>query len=123
MHGRHLHCMVAMIAPHKKVSNSTQNLLASQICDVKVNDNKPHVFVRLSEHEKKGQRMATRLISVDEVCEQLGVSRAYAYKVIRNLNDELVVKGKVSAEYFERKYFGAAKENHKEQGEENHDVG
>lgn len=73
--------------------------------------------------------MSTRLISVDEVCEQLGVSRAYAYKVIRNLNDELarqgclVVKSNVSAEYFERKYFGAAKENHKEQGEESHDVG
>lgn len=89
MHGRHLHYMVDMIAPHKKVSNSTQNLLTSQICDVKVNDSKPHVFVRSSEHEKKGQRMATRLIGVDEVCEQLGVSRAYAYKVIRNLNDEL----------------------------------
>lgn len=37
--------------------------------------------------------MATRLIGVDEVCEQLGVSRAYAYKVIRHLNDELEAKG------------------------------
>lgn len=32
-------------------------------------------------------------ITVDEVAELLGVSRGYAYKVIRGLNDELEAKG------------------------------
>ncbi|CAK7017700.1 MAG: hypothetical protein PEGG_00722 [Paraeggerthella hongkongensis] len=54
---------------------------------------------------------ARRLIGANEVAEQLGMSKAYAYKVIRKLNDELqaggcmTVAGKVSAEYFERRFF------------------
>lgn len=32
-------------------------------------------------------------ITADEVAELLGVSRGYAYKVIRGLNDELKAKG------------------------------
>lgn len=32
-------------------------------------------------------------ITADEVAELLGVSRGYAYKVIRGLNDELAAKG------------------------------
>lgn len=51
--------------------------------------------------------MNAKLIGVDEVCEQLNVSWAYAYKVIRKLNAEmqgngcLVVPGKVSRSFFE----------------------
>ena len=67
----------------------------------------------------KGTEMNAKLIGVDEVCEQLNVSRAYAYKVIRRLNAEmqgngcLVVPGKVSRSFFEERFFGA----------ENHDAG
>ena len=57
--------------------------------------------------------MNAKLIGVDEVCEQLNVSRAYAYKVIRKLNAEmqgngcLVVPEKVSRSFFEERFFGA----------------
>lgn len=34
-------------------------------------------------------------LTAEEVAEILGVSKAYAYKVIRNLNDELEIKGYV----------------------------
>lgn len=37
--------------------------------------------------------METRLMSATEVAEQLGTSKAYAYKVIRRLNAELAKKG------------------------------
>lgn len=37
--------------------------------------------------------MNAKLIGVDEVCEQLNVSRAYAYKVIRKLNAEMQGNG------------------------------
>lgn len=37
--------------------------------------------------------METRLMSSTEVAEQIGTSKAYAYKVIRKLNAELAKKG------------------------------
>ena len=55
--------------------------------------------------------MGTRLMSATEVAEQLGTSKAYAYKVIRKLNAELakkgclIVQGKVSRMYFKERYF------------------
>ena len=59
--------------------------------------------------------MAVKMIGAEEVAASLNTSKGYAYKVIRKLNCGLerkgclVVKGKVSAEYFEERYFG--KEN------------
>lgn len=53
-----------------------------------------------------------KLLNVEEVAELIGVSRSYAYRVIRKLNDELVesghyvVLGKVNKTYLEQKYFG-----------------
>lgn len=55
--------------------------------------------------------METRLTSATEVAEQLGTSKAYAYKVIRKLNAELakdgrlIVQGRVSRAYFEERFF------------------
>ena len=51
-------------------------------------------------------------ITADEVAELLGVSRGYAYKVIRGLDDELKAKGyttvtgRVSRQYFEEQIYG-----------------
>lgn len=58
--------------------------------------------------------METRLTSATEVTEQLGTSKAYAYKVIRKLNAELaqkgcpIVPGKANRKYFEERYFADA---------------
>ena len=55
-----------------------------------------------------------RTYGADEVARLLGVSKAYAYKVIRRLNAELesegmlTIPGKVSAAYLESRYFGGA---------------
>jgi hypothetical protein len=55
--------------------------------------------------------MSTRLIGAKEVAGQLGISKAYAYKLIRQLNRELevtgclTIPGKVSADYFEKRFF------------------
>lgn len=49
-------------------------------------------------------------IEVKEISEILGMSEAYAYKVIRELNEELkqsgfrTVRGKVPRSYFEERY-------------------
>ena len=56
--------------------------------------------------------MSTQMIGAEEVAKALNTSNGYAYKVIRKLNEEieekgmLVVKGKVSADYFTERYFG-----------------
>lgn len=58
--------------------------------------------------------MEKRTYGAEEVARQLGVSRAYAYKVIRRLNAELeaegriTIPGKVSAAYFDERFFGDA---------------
>lgn len=56
--------------------------------------------------------MGTKMIGAEEVAKALDTSKGYAYKVIRKLNAELeekgclVVKGKVSEDYFAERYFG-----------------
>lgn len=55
--------------------------------------------------------MSTQMVGAEEVAKALNTSKG-AYKVIRKLNEEmeekgmLVVKGKVSADYFAERYFG-----------------
>lgn len=52
-------------------------------------------------------------IKVDEIAEQLGVSKSHAYKIMQQLNDELsekgfiTVSGRVSRKYFYEKVYGA----------------
>lgn len=51
-------------------------------------------------------------IHADEVAATLGVSKPYAYKVVRELNKELqekgflTISGKVSRRYFEERVYG-----------------
>lgn len=57
-------------------------------------------------------------IRVDEVAEILGVSKSYAYKIVRTLNKELkekgfiTVSGRISRSYFmERTCYNGLKQN------------
>lgn len=53
-----------------------------------------------------------KFLNASDVAEYMGVSIPKAYKIIRSLNDELVaqgylvVAGRVSRRYFERKIYG-----------------
>ena len=56
--------------------------------------------------------MANKLfMRADEVAEELGVSKTFAYKLMRELNEELskkgylTVNGRVSRKYFEEKLY------------------
>lgn len=52
-------------------------------------------------------------IRAEEVAEELDVSKPYAYKIIRQLNDELSAKGyitvagRISRQYFNERVYGA----------------
>ena len=52
------------------------------------------------------------LMSAEDVANELGVSKGHAYKVIRQLNDELeksgfiVVAGKIPRACWEKKFYG-----------------
>lgn len=58
-------------------------------------------------------------IHSDEIAEELGVSKAYAYKIVHRLNDELKAKGyvtisgRVSRKYFEEKFYGMQSDDKK----------
>jgi len=58
------------------------------------------------------ENMMKMYVTAEEVAELLGVSRGYAYKVIRGLNDELeakgfrVISGKIPSKYFQEKFYG-----------------
>lgn len=53
-------------------------------------------------------------ISAQEVAEMLGISKSKAYRIVRELNEELEAKGfitvagRVSRKFFEEKFYGAA---------------
>ena len=53
-------------------------------------------------------------ISAKEVADMLGISKSKAYRIVRELNEELEAKGfitvagKVSRKFFEEKFYGAA---------------
>jgi len=49
---------------------------------------------------------------VDEVAEELGVSKPYAYRLIRDLNEELkktgciTISGRIDRKFFYEKFYG-----------------
>ena len=52
--------------------------------------------------------------TANEVMEMLGISRGHAYKIVKQLNEELaskgfiVIAGRVSKKYFAEHYYGMA---------------
>ena len=61
--------------------------------------------------------MGNRFIRADDVAQELNVSKPYAYKLIRKLNEELKAKGfitiagRVNRQYFYERLYGAGKES------------
>ena len=61
--------------------------------------------------------MENRFIRADDVAQELNVSKPYAYKLIRRLNEELKAKGfitiagRVNRQYFYERLYGAGKES------------
>jgi hypothetical protein len=55
----------------------------------------------------------TLFVKVDDVANELGISKAHAYKLIRSMNCELKAKGyitiagRVSRKYFEERVYGS----------------
>ena len=60
--------------------------------------------------------MENRFIRADDVAQELNVSKSYAYKLIRKLNEELKAKGfitisgRINRQYFYERLYGAGKE-------------
>lgn len=62
--------------------------------------------------ERKARDKSRQMLDADDVAEALGVSKSSAYRYISKLNKELekadyiVVRGKISKAYFEKRVFG-----------------
>lgn len=60
--------------------------------------------------------MENKFIRVEEVAQELCVSKPYAYKLIKRLNEELkaqgfiTIAGRVNRQYFNKRFYGAGKE-------------
>ena len=56
-------------------------------------------------------------VKADEIAKDLGMSKQFAYKLIRDMNYELKAKGfiaipgRVSRQFYEEKFYGMAKAN------------
>ena len=56
-------------------------------------------------------------VTAGEVAQDLGVSKPFAYKLVRQMNEELEAKGfitiagRVSRKYYEEKFYGMAQSN------------
>ena len=61
--------------------------------------------------------MENKFIRADDVAQELSVSKPYAYKLIRKLNEELkeqgfiTIAGRVNRQYFYERLYGAGKES------------
>lgn len=59
------------------------------------------------------QNIQEMFIRAEEVQDTMGVSRAYAYKIIKQLNSELeakgymIVNGRTSRKYFNERFYGS----------------
>ena len=64
--------------------------------------------------------MENRFIRADDVARELSVSKPYAYKLIRQLNEELkaqgfiTIAGRVNRQYFYERLYGTVQEHGKE---------
>jgi len=60
--------------------------------------------------------MKNRFICAEEVAQELSVSKPYAYKLIKRLNDELkekgfiTISGRVNRQYFNERLYGMGRE-------------
>ena len=61
--------------------------------------------------------MENKFIRADDVAQELSVSKPYAYKLIRKLNEELkaqgfiTIAGRVNRQYFYERLYGSGKES------------
>ncbi len=66
--------------------------------------------------------MENKFIKADEVAKELEVSKPYAYKIIRQLNEELntkgfiTISGRVNRQYFNERLYGVRKEENEDAG-------
>ena len=57
-------------------------------------------------------------VRAEEVARELGISKPYAYKLVREMNEELkkkgflTIPGRVSRRYFEEKFYGLRDRQH-----------
>ena len=60
--------------------------------------------------------MNNKFICAEEVAQELSVSKTYAYKLIKRLNDELkekgfiTISGRVNRQYFNERLYGMGRE-------------
>ena len=66
--------------------------------------------------KERDDKMNNKFICAEEVAQELSVSKPYAYKLIKRLNDELkekgfiTISGRVNRQYFNERLYGMGRE-------------
>lgn len=67
--------------------------------------------------KREGEQLLnnTLFVTAGEIAKELGISKPFAYKLVRQMNEELEAKGfltisgRVSRKYYEEKFYGITK--------------
>lgn len=75
-------------------------------------------LTKMLKNKKKDVYLKNELfVTAGEVAQDLGVSKPFAYKLVRQMNEELEAKGfitiagRISRKYYEEKFYGMAQTN------------
>lgn len=75
-----------------------------------------------SERKKEEKMSGSVFVKAEEVAKELGISKALAYRMIRNWNEELkrkgftTVQGRVSRKYYQERVYGLSELKQEEFG-------
>jgi hypothetical protein len=92
-----------------------QKVTRHEICEVgnhRTHGEEPAICPKKPKSQRKEVNMNNAFIKVDEVAQVLGVSKSYAYKIVREMNNDLkqrgflTIAGRVSKQYFEERFYG-----------------
>ena len=69
-----------------------------------------------TDYRERSERMGNQFMRADEVAKELGISRSFAYKLIRQLNQELkergflTIAGRINRDYLRERLYTAERE-------------
>ena len=87
-----------------------ENVIKEEVADIVLKE-----INKLSETSRKILLRSLDGYSNEEIAEELGISKPFAYKLVRQMNEELEAKGfltiagRVSRKYYEEKFYGITK--------------
>lgn len=119
---RFLHCSIPKIIRQQKLIKNAKYNKKDKFNKKAIDNN---INVKYTENMKLNKKVKKEdvylrndlFVTAGEVAQDLGVSKPFAYKLVRQMNEELEAKGfitiagRVSRKYYEEKFYGMVQAN------------